>query len=53
MLTGYDHLLFIFGVIFFLTSFKDVVKFTLFFYGRPLPHNFCNFFQNNSKLLSD
>ena len=27
MLTGYDHLLFIFGVIFFLTSFKDIVKF--------------------------
>lgn len=27
MLTGYDHLLFIFGVIFFLTSFRDIVKF--------------------------
>jgi hypothetical protein len=27
MLTGYDHLLFLFGVIFFLTSFKDIVKF--------------------------
>lgn len=27
MLTGYDHLLFLFGVIFFLTSFKDVLKF--------------------------
>jgi hypothetical protein len=27
MLTGYDHLLFLFGVVFFLTSFKDVVKF--------------------------
>ena len=27
MLTGYDHLLFIFGVIFFLSTFKDVVKF--------------------------
>ncbi len=27
MLTGYDHLLFIFGVIFFLTTFKDIVKF--------------------------
>ena len=24
MLTGYDHLLFLFGVVFFLTSFKDV-----------------------------
>lgn len=27
MLTGYDHLLFIFGVIFFLTTFKNIVKF--------------------------
>ncbi len=27
MLTGYDHLLFLFGVVFFLMSFKDVVKF--------------------------
>lgn len=27
MLTGYDHLLFLFGVIFFLTKFGDVLKF--------------------------
>ncbi len=27
MVTGYDHLLFIFGVIFFLTSFRDIVRF--------------------------
>jgi hypothetical protein len=27
MLSGYDHLLFLFGVIFFLTQFKDIVKF--------------------------
>ena len=26
MLTGYDHLLFLFGVMFFLTAFKDIVK---------------------------
>jgi hypothetical protein len=26
MLTGYDHLLFIFGIIFFLTTFMDVIK---------------------------
>ena len=26
MLTGYDHLLFIFGIVFFLTTFMDVVK---------------------------
>ena len=31
MITGYDHLLFLFGVIFFLTSFKDIVKFISFF----------------------
>ena len=27
MLSGYDHLLFVFGIIFFLTSFKDIVKY--------------------------
>lgn len=27
MLTGYDHLLFLFGVVFFLTTFRDVAKF--------------------------
>jgi len=27
MLTGYDHLLFLFGVMFFLTRFNDIVKF--------------------------
>lgn len=27
MLTGYDHLLFLFGVLFFLKSFKDICKF--------------------------
>ncbi|MGZ8272373.1 MAG: HupE/UreJ family protein [Burkholderiaceae bacterium] len=26
MLTGYDHLLFLFGVVFFLTTFRDVAK---------------------------
>ena len=26
MLTGYDHLLFLFGVMFFLTKFKDIAK---------------------------
>ena len=38
MLTGYDHLLFIFGIIFFLTKFKEIVK-----YYRPLNHlGFCH-----------
>ncbi len=27
MLTGYDHLLFLFGVVFFLTTFMDIAKF--------------------------
>ena len=27
MLTGYDHLLFLFGVVFFLTGFRDITKF--------------------------
>lgn len=31
MLTGYDHLLFLFGVVFLLTSFKDVAKFVTVF----------------------
>ena len=37
MLTGYDHLLFIFGVIFFLYKFMDVVKFiTVFTIGHSI-----------------
>lgn len=37
MVTGYDHLLFIFGVIFFLTKFKEIVKFiTAFTLGHSL-----------------
>lgn len=27
MLSGYDHLLFVFGIIFFLTGFRDIVKY--------------------------
>lgn len=37
MLTGYDHLLFLFGVIFFLSSFKDIIKFvTAFTVGHSI-----------------
>ena len=37
MLTGYDHLLFLFGVMFFLTSFKDIVTFiTAFTIGHSI-----------------
>lgn len=35
ILTGYDHLLFFFGVVFFLNNFKDVAKFvTIFTVGQ-------------------
>jgi hypothetical protein len=44
MLTGYDHLLFIFGVIFFLTSFKDIVKFiSIFTLGHCITLIFATF----------
>ena len=37
MITGYDHLLFLFGVIFFLNKFKDIVKFiTAFTLGHSI-----------------
>lgn len=37
MITGYDHLLFLLGVIFFLTKFKDIVKFiTAFTIGHSI-----------------
>ena len=41
MLTGYDHLLFLFGVMFFLTKFKDIVKFiTAFTIGHSITLTF-------------
>ncbi len=44
MITGYDHLLFLFGVIFFLTSFKDVVKFvSIFTLGHSITLIFATF----------
>lgn len=37
MLSGYDHLAFIFGIIFFLTRFKDIVKYiTVFTVGHSI-----------------
>ena len=37
MLTGYDHLLFVFGIVFFLTTFTDVVKYiTAFTVGHSI-----------------
>jgi hypothetical protein len=44
MLSGYDHLLFLFGVIFFLTSFNDIVKFvTIFTIGHSITLIFATF----------
>ena len=46
MLTGYDHLLFLFGVLFFLASFKDVVKFvTVFTMGHSITLVFATLLQ--------
>lgn len=46
MLTGYDHLLFIFGVIFFLTTFKDIVRFiSIFTLGHCITLIFATFFK--------
>ena len=37
MLSGYDHLLFVFGIVFFLISFKDIVKYiTAFTIGHSI-----------------
>lgn len=44
MITGYDHLLFLFGVIFFLRSFKDIVKFiSIFTLGHSITLIFATF----------
>ena len=46
MLTGYDHLLFLLGVVFFLTNFKDIVKFvTVFTIGHCLTLIFATYFK--------
>ncbi|MBP7574014.1 MAG: HupE/UreJ family protein [Rhodoferax sp.] len=46
MLTGYDHLLFLFGVVFLLTSFKDVAKFvTVFTLGHCITLIFATYFK--------
>lgn len=44
MLSGYDHLLFLFGVIFFLTNTKDIIKFvTIFTIGHSITLIFATF----------
>lgn len=46
MLTGYDHLLFLFGVVFFLHKFSDVAKFvTVFTLGHCITLIFATFLQ--------
>ena len=46
MLTGYDHLLFLFGVLFFLTTFRDVAKFvTVFTIGHCMTLIFATFYK--------
>lgn len=44
MLSGYDHLLFVFGIIFFLTTFKEIVKYiTAFTLGHSVTLIFATF----------
>ena len=46
MITGYDHLLFLFGVVFFLTTFRDIAKFvTAFTLGHCITLIFATFLQ--------
>jgi len=43
MLSGYDHLAFVFGIIFFLSTFRDIEKYiTAFTLGHSVTHNLCN-----------
>ncbi len=44
MLSGYDHLAFVFGIIFFLTKFRDIVKYiTVFTLGHSITLIFATF----------
>ena len=46
MLTGYDHLLFLFGVVFFLSTFRDVCQFvTVFTIGHCITLIFATYFK--------
>ncbi|MDQ7060985.1 MAG: HupE/UreJ family protein [Sulfurimonas sp.] len=49
MLSGYDHLLFLFGVVLFLTTTKDIVKFvTVFTIGHSITLIFATFMSINA-----
>ena len=44
MLSGYDHLAFVFGIIFFLTKFRDIIKYiTVFTLGHSITLIFATF----------
>jgi len=44
MLSGYDHLLFVFGIIFFLTKFREIVKYiTAFTLGHSVTLSYATF----------
>ncbi|MEN9826518.1 MAG: hypothetical protein RI953_2263 [Pseudomonadota bacterium] len=46
MLTGYDHLLFLFGVVFFLRTFRDIAKFvSVFTLGHCITLIFATFYK--------
>lgn len=46
MLTGYDHLLFLFGVVFFLNTFRDIAKFvSVFTLGHCITLIFATFYK--------
>ena len=45
MLSGYDHLAFVFGIIFFLTSFRDIAKYvTAFTLGHSVTLIYATFY---------
>lgn len=54
MLSGYDHLLFLFGVVFFLNTLKDIVKFvSVFTLGHSITLILATFMGVNANLLFD
>ncbi len=54
MLTGYDHLLFVFGIIFFLDTFRDIAKYiTAFTLGHSVTLIYATFNRDPDELLSD
>ncbi len=51
MMTGYDHLLFLFGVVFFLKTFKDIVTFvSVFTLGHSITLIFATFMGINANI---